>query len=1026
MPTLWSSHSLQPHALKWRRIGKPNGTNGKAAKALPSAQEIRPLSAKWLVGAIVSMVLILCGAIVLAEFNTSWLQSRIFSRAAEGAAYEVQQGRSASIYFPSEGPYNDRLGYMGMGSFVERLLEATFGVDSQAVISQGHQDLLELGLFPIYREKNQAGLSIADRNGVSVFEARYPANIYPSFEAVPQVIWKTLLYIENRELLDERHPNQNPAVEWDRFARALFLQALEGIGLTDAGPGASTLATQLEKFRYSPDGLTGSAREKLRQMVAASVRAYLDGPETLNARRRIVRDYLNSLPLGGRSGYGEVTGLAEGLAVWYGADFEEVNGILSSVGEDSTISPEAARYYRHVLSLILATRRPSYLLPTEAGRAALASTTDRYLAVLARDGVIPNNLARRSKEITTGIVETMNATPPLSFVGRKAATAVRIELMDLLDVGTAYELDHYDLSVQTTFERGVQTAITNVLDDLSNPETVRSRGMQGAWLLGAQDPSNVYFAITLFEAAPDGNHLIVQTDNFEGPFNINAGSKLELGSTAKLRTLVNYLQIVARLYVEHNSGVALDEQEVYRSDRITRWAADYLRNRPEASLPEILDAALNRTYSASPYEQFFTGGGAHVFHNFSASDSTSVYSVRTGFRHSVNLVFIRLMRDIVSFYTARLPGNPVTMLDDVNDPRRIEYLRRFADRDGRTFLWRFYERYQSQSDDTIWQTFLAEHRSSVQRFAWAIRSVIDEISEEEFADLLDRHGFARPSDRAAALYEKVDPASFGWHDRGYLAGVHPLELWYLQFRYRHPDATWADVVGASTVERQDAYAWLFKSTAKRGQDSRIRTLIEEDAFVEIHTAWADVGYPFGRLVPSLATAIGSSADRPTALADLVGIIMRGGLKYPTMHIQRLHFADATPYETVMSPRPQKPVRVLPADVAVALRGMLVDVVEHGTAIRIKGALRDSEGAQVTVGGKTGTGDNRMKLYGPTGGLIGSEVRSRTSTFVFFIDDRLFGTVTAYVTGPEASRHRFTSSLPVQLLKALGPELAPIL
>jgi hypothetical protein len=49
-----------------------------------------------------------------------------------------------------------------------------------------------------------------------------------------------------------------------------------------------------------------------------------------------------------------------------------------------------------------------------------------------------------------------------------------------------------------------------------------------------------------------------------------------------------------------------------------------------------------------------------------------------------------------------------------------------------------------------------------------------------------------------------------------------------------------------------------------------------EAFVEIHTAWKRVGYPFGYLVPSFATAIGSSADRPAALAELVGIILNDG------------------------------------------------------------------------------------------------------------------------------------------------------
>ncbi len=41
------------------------------------------------------------------------------------------------------------------------------------------------------------------------------------------------------------------------------------------------------------------------------------------------------------------------------------------------------------------------------------------------------------------------------------------------------------------------------------------------------------------------NVLRVQTDNWNQPLNINQNTRLELGSTAKLRTLINYLEIVA-------------------------------------------------------------------------------------------------------------------------------------------------------------------------------------------------------------------------------------------------------------------------------------------------------------------------------------------------------------------------------------------------------------------------------------------------------------------------------------------------
>src|SRR3546814_15954935 len=80
---------------------------------------------------------------------------------------------------------------------------------------------------------------------------------------------------------------------------------------------------------------------------------------------------------------------------------------------------------------------------------------------------------------------------------------------------------------------------------------------------------------------------------------------------------------------------------------------------------------------------------------------------------------------------------------------------------------------------------------------------------------------------------------------------------------------------------------------------------------------------------------------------------------------------------------------------------------------------------MVVGGKTGTGDNRTDRYARGGRVIGSVTRSRTATFVFFIGDRWYGTVTAHVEGADAARYRFTSALPTQLFQSLTPILEPL-
>ena len=96
---------------------------------------------------------------------------------------------------------------------------------------------------------------------------------YADFASIAPLVVDSLLFIENRHLLDASQPLANPAVDWPRFAMAALSQLGKMLDVQDQSAGGSTLATQLEKYRHSPDGLTLSAGEKLRQMFSASVRA---------------------------------------------------------------------------------------------------------------------------------------------------------------------------------------------------------------------------------------------------------------------------------------------------------------------------------------------------------------------------------------------------------------------------------------------------------------------------------------------------------------------------------------------------------------------------------------------------------------------------------------------------------------------------------------------------------------------------------------------------------------------------------
>jgi hypothetical protein len=63
------------------------------------------------------------------------------------------------------------------------------------------------------------------------------------------------------------------------------------------------------------------------------------------------------------------------------------------------------------------------------------------------------------------------------------------------------------------------------------------------------------------------------------------------------------------------------------------------------------------------------------------------------------------------------------------------------------------------------------------------------------------------------------------------------------------------------------------------------------------------GLPLRQRRASLGSAIGSSGDRPAALAELVGILLNDGVRPPTVLMEDLHFAVGTPYEVSLQRMP---------------------------------------------------------------------------------------------------------------------------
>ena len=836
------------------------------------------------------------------ELQTSALQSRVLYALASQLTYKVESGASPRIVFPRSGPWDERRGYSRVGDFSRRLEHKGYRLVSQAHFSAGLAFAAKTGLTPPQPEPSEVGLVIRGTDGDTLYDAVHDHAYFKEYEDIPPVVVNSLLYIENRELAQDPNGTANPAVDWARFGKATLIYMGRHLGLPIHSEGGSTLAVQLEKYRHSPGGLTDSGPEKLRQMLAASLRAYHAGPNTTAARRQIVLDYVNSVPLGGVPGYGEVSGLSEGLEMWMGLNPRRVCRAL-----DSPEKPEKyARALKATLAVLCAVRAPTYYLTSENG--ALERRIAAYTRFMTEARLLDSTTARAVREAPLVVKHHPAHTWTNSIRVDQGTGRVREELRELLGVPDNYALDRLHVSVDATLDPDLQHDVSEFFHGLGSSQELEERGLTGERLLSANDTTGVIYSLLVCERTPEGNLVRVEADNAPGSLDYNRGTMLELGSTAKLRTLVHYLDVVTR---ERATMAGLDGDQLKQCadaarDPITRWVAESLVNEPTVGVDSLIQHALDREYSASPWEVFFTGGGLTTFQNFDPkTEDTKRFTVREAAVRSNNLVFIRLMRDLVAYHTARLPYDADAVLSGEAKDERQRMLRAIA------------------------------------------------ASEGELPDT----------------------------------------------------------------------SWLLRTTSERAQSLRLRTRIERDAFQRMSQDWRRLGFPFAHLFPSLATAIGSSADQPGALADLMALIMNHGEPRPTHRIRRITFAAGTPYETIFeAPPPESEPPVVAPAVAQAVKGVLSQVVERGTAKRIHGAFVDAADDTLTVGGKTGTGDNRIERYGRGGRVISSRAVSRTATFVFYLEDRYYGVITASVLGPSASSYHFTSALPVSLLRDLAPSI----
>ena len=160
-----------------------------------------------------------------------------------------------------------------------------------------------------------------------------------------------------------------------------------------------------------------------------------------------------------------------------------------------------------------------------------------------------------------------------------------------------------------------------------------------------------------------------------------------------------------------------------------------------------------------------------------------------------------------------------------------------------------------------------------------------------------------------------------------------------------------------------------------------------------------------------------------AITVRIGIIINDGKRLPSVRIDSLSFATNTPYQTEFERQPAQIQQLIDPEVATAARNALQQVVAVGTGRRLQTAYSPAE---LVIGGKTGTGDNRLVQLNAKGQHISSKALNRTATFAFYLGYQHFGVLTAYVPDAAAEQFSFTSALPLQVMNSMAPILTPYL
>ena len=111
-------------------------------------------------------------------------------------------------------PSRHKAGLCKLPAITPSLEAHQFQIVRQAQWSPRLDWFVDNGGYALYTPKLRTGLQIYHRNGETLFAAAYPQRVYSDFNVCLPLVASSLLFIEDRNLLDTQYPLHDPAVAW--------------------------------------------------------------------------------------------------------------------------------------------------------------------------------------------------------------------------------------------------------------------------------------------------------------------------------------------------------------------------------------------------------------------------------------------------------------------------------------------------------------------------------------------------------------------------------------------------------------------------------------------------------------------------------------------------------------------------------------------------------------------------------------------------------------------------------------------